>query len=180
MTRARGRPASLPTLVGGRVVLRPLRAEDRSVLRSFLAEPEVARWWGADPDTAVDDLFEDQGQAAFAVEVEGVVAGSIQYTEESEPGYRHAGIDIFLGTAFQNKGLGSDAVRTLARHLFEDRGHHRLTIDPAVANQRAIGVYRRLGFRPVGVMRQYERGPDGSWHDGLLLDMLAGELASQR
>ena len=25
-------------------------------------------------------------------------------------------------------------------------------------------------------MRQYERGPDGTWHDGLLMDMLASEL----
>jgi aminoglycoside 6'-N-acetyltransferase len=26
-------------------------------------------------------------------------------------------------------------------------------------------------------MRNYERGADGAWHDGLLLDLLAGELA---
>jgi aminoglycoside 6'-N-acetyltransferase len=28
----------------------------------------------------------------------------------------------------------------------------------------------------VGVMRAYERGDDGTWHDGLLMDLLAGEL----
>jgi len=28
----------------------------------------------------------------------------------------------------------------------------------------------------VGRMRQYERGPDGTWHDCLLMDMLAEEL----
>jgi aminoglycoside 6'-N-acetyltransferase len=26
------------------------------------------------------------------------------------------------------------------------------------------------------VMRSYERGPDGTWHDGLLMDLLATEL----
>src|SRR6185295_11085520 len=40
----------------------------------------------------------------------------------------------------------------------------------------AITGYRKVGFRPVGVMRQYERGPEGEWHDGLLMDLLAGEL----
>jgi aminoglycoside 6'-N-acetyltransferase len=174
----RGTAGALPVLHGRRVVLRPLRAEDRPILRAFLAEPGVARWWGTPgPDRAVDDLFDASAQASFAIESDGVLAGSIQYTEENEPDYRHAGIDVFLGTAFQNRGLGSDAVRTLARHLFEARGHHRLTIDPALANERAIRAYRRVGFRPVGVMRRYERGPDGTWHDGLLLDMLAGELA---
>ncbi len=74
-------------------------------------------------------------------------------------------------------GVGSDAVRTLARYLFEERGHHRITIDPAAHNERAIRSYQRVGFRPVGVMRRYERGPDGSWHDGLLMDLLPEDLA---
>jgi aminoglycoside 6'-N-acetyltransferase len=33
-----------------------------------------------------------------------------------------------------------------------------------------------VGFRRVGIMRKYERGPDGVWHDGLLMDMLREEL----
>jgi aminoglycoside 6'-N-acetyltransferase len=94
--------------------------------------------------------------------------------------YRHAAIDIALHPDFAGRGLGPDAVRTLARHLFSERGHHRLTIDPAVDNVRAIAAYRRVGFQPVGVMRRYERGPDGTWHDGLLMDLLAGELLSPR
>src|SRR5260221_478695 len=78
--------------------------------------------------------------------------------------------------AGDGRGFGPDAIRTLARYLFEVRGHHRLTIDPAASNERAIAVYERVGFRRVGVMRRYERGPDGEFHDGVLLDMLRGEL----
>lgn len=62
---------------------------------------------------------------------------------------------------------------SLRMDLFDDRGHHRLTIDPAADNGAAIACYRKVGFRDVGVMRAYERRPDGSWADGLLLDMLA-------
>ncbi len=166
-----------PVLHGDRVILRPLRADDRPRLEAILAEPEVARWWGSDPPAkAADDLFEPH-QTAFAIEADGVIVGSIQVLDEETPDYRHASIDVFLDTAHQGRGLGSDAVRTLARYLFEVRGHHRLTIDPAAANERAIRAYRRVGFRPVGVMRAYERGHDGTWHDGLLMDMLRGELS---
>ena len=49
-------------------------------------------------------------------------------------------------------------------------------IDPATDNEAAIRAYAKVGFRRVGVMRQYERGPDGSWHDGLLMELLADEL----
>jgi aminoglycoside 6'-N-acetyltransferase len=146
-------------------------------MRAILAEPEVARWWApSGADEAADDLFND-GEVVYAIVVEGAVVGAVEYSEENEPDYRHAGIDIFIDAEHQGHGLGRDVIRTMARHLFEERGHHRLTIDPAVANERAIRAYKKIGFRPVGIMRDYERGADGAWHDGLLLDLLAGELA---
>jgi aminoglycoside 6'-N-acetyltransferase len=34
----------------------------------------------------------------------------------------------------------------------------------------------RLAIAPVGRMRDYELGADGTWHDGLLMDLLADEF----
>lgn len=120
----------------------------------------------------------DDGTVPFAIEVEGQVIGLVQYWEEQDPDYRHAGIDIFLHPAVPGRVLGTDALRIVARHLFDDRGHHRITIDPAAHNQRAIRAYQKVGFRPVGVMRRYERGLDGSWHDSLLMDLLWEDLVA--
>ena len=91
--------------------------------------------------------------------------------------YRHAGIDIAIRSPWQGEGFGPEAIRTLARYLIDVQGHHRLSIDPAAQNVNAIKAYERVGFRVVGRMRSYERGTDGTWHDGLLMDMLAEELA---
>jgi len=165
-----------PTLSGERVLLRPLAERDFGRLVEIGAEPEVARWW---PGISRADLAEKitaEDEVALTIERDGRVAGLIQFHEESEPDFRHAGIDIFLATECHRQGLGADAVRTLARHLFEERGHHRVTIDPAAANERAIRCYERVGFRRVGVMRRYWRDPAGEWQDGLLLDLVAGEL----
>jgi aminoglycoside 6'-N-acetyltransferase len=93
-------------------------------------------------------------------------------TEEEDPDYRNAAIDITLVGESIGKGLGPDSLRTIATYLFAERGHHRLTIDPAAANARAVRAYEKAGFRRVGLMRQYQRGPDGAWTDGLLMDML--------
>ena len=60
----------------------------------------------------------------------------------------------------------------LVRHLTADLGHHRLVIDPAVANERAVRCYEAVGFRPVGVMRRYQRMADGNWEDGLLMEFV--------
>jgi aminoglycoside 6'-N-acetyltransferase len=158
-------------------VLRPLTEADLPAMAAIQAQPSVAARWG-EPNDADLRAKQDgtEGVVAYAIELEGDVVGLIEYQEEDDPMYRRAGIDIFLSEDVQGRGLGTDAVRTLARYLVHDRGHHRLTIDPAADNVAAIRAYEKVGFRPVGVMRQYERLPGGDWHDGLLMDLLADEL----
>jgi aminoglycoside 6'-N-acetyltransferase len=164
-------------LRGERVVLRPLAAEDVPALRAIQAQPGVARWWGEPEDADYEEkLSGAEGVTAFAIEVDGELVGLIQYQEEDDPMYRHAGIDLFLSEAAQGQGLGLDAVRTITPHLIEERGHHRLVIDPAADNVAAIRTYEKAGFKPVGVMRRYERLPGGDGHDGVLMDLLADEL----
>ena len=162
-------------LTGGKVVLRPGSPDDVERLASILAEPSVASRWGG---FTLDEIAEQfvESELAFVVTVEDDVVGVIQFGEEEDPMYQHASIDIFLTTTRQDQGIGRDAIRTLARYLIDERGHHRLSIDPAADNHRAIRAYEAVGFRRVGVLRSYERGPDGTWHDGVLMDLLAGEL----
>lgn len=151
---------------------------DLEALEALFADPEVAAWWPMRRDEIVRDLIHgsDPDATTYVIEVAGEVAGVIQSYEETDPSYRHAGMDICVASRFHGTGVAVDALRTLARHLIEHEGHHRLVIDPGAHNARAIACYAKLGFRPVGIMRQYERGPDGTWHDGLLMDLLAAEL----
>ncbi|WP_240796557.1 GNAT family protein [Streptomyces sp. RFCAC02] len=161
---------------GRGVRLRPAVPADRAAFRAVLACPEVARWWG-DPDEEAEDACAPSGDGrTYAIEFRGTVAGLIQAWEEPTRDFRHAGIDVAVHAGVHRRGIGGAALYALARHLFDADGHHRLTIDPAVENEGAVRLYRRLGFRPVGVMRQYERRADGLTRDGLLMDMLAGEL----
>jgi aminoglycoside 6'-N-acetyltransferase len=163
----------------GRVVhLRPAGAGDQAAFTAILGDQSVHAWWqAADPAADARDLTgREDDVAVWAIEAEGQVVGIIQAHEETDPRYRHAGIDIVLGSHAQDRGLGSDAVRTVARWLIDERRHHRITMDPAASNERAIRAYSRVGFRPVGIMRRYEGDLDGSWHDGLLMDLLADEL----
>lgn len=163
-------------LIGGLVALVPVTAEHVADVQRILRTPEVRARWG-DEDVSPQWPLDDPEVVAFAVLDDGEVCGMVQYGEETDPMYRHASIDIFLDPAVHGRGIGRDAVRTLARHLFADRGHHRLVIDPAADNEAAIRAYAAAGFRPVGVMRRYERDADGTgWHDGLLMDLLADEF----
>jgi aminoglycoside 6'-N-acetyltransferase len=155
------------------LALRPLADGDVAELLRIHRTPEVERWWNVPPEGFP---WDDPESTRFVIEVDGAVAGLIQYWEEQEPSYRHAAIDLFLDPALHGRGIGTDALRRLVRHLIDDRGHHRLTIDPAVANAAAVRAYEKAGFRAVGVIREYERdvGGDG-WHDALLMELLASD-----
>ena len=156
------------------MILRQMTESDEAELRRIHSTPEVARWWGA-PEEGFP--WSDEPESTrLTIEVDGKVAGMIQFYEEREPSHRHASIDLFLDPALHGRGLGTEAVKGLVRMLIEERGHHRITIDPSVGNGAAIRAYEKAGFSPVGVMRRYERNPDGSgWRDGLLMELLAGE-----
>jgi aminoglycoside 6'-N-acetyltransferase len=168
----------MTVLRGASVALRPTVREDIHPLAVIRATPEVrARWRGGDDleaDIAAD--LEDSDTRSLTVDYRQRIIGMIQWYAEEEPDYRHAGIDLFLDPTVHRRGLGTDAVRTLACHLIDVHGYHRLIIDPAADNTAAIRCYTKVGFKPVGIMRQYERGPDGTWHDGLLMDLLATDL----
>jgi aminoglycoside 6'-N-acetyltransferase len=164
--------------MNGRVVrLRPIAPSDRDRIIEIRQLDAVERWWRGndlgrefDDDMAADDLHQ------FAIELpNGTVVGMIQFGEEDDPDYRHASIDLFVDPAFHRQGIASDAISTMVKYLFEQKHHHRLVIDPSVENTAAIACYARVGFKPVGVMRAYERRADGTWSDGLLMDMLRAD-----
>ena len=172
----------MATLAGPRIVLTPLMTEHADEIRAIRATPEIAAIW---PDDARFPLTDEPDSTRFVVllrdpdvpdRIDPRARGLVQYGEEHTPDYRHASIDIFLDPQIHGRGYGREVIAVLAAHLIDERGHHRITIDPAADNIAAIACYAAVGFRPVGVMRQYERGPDGTFHNGLLMDLLADEL----
>ena len=158
-------------LRGERVALAPTTVDDGPALRAIHAAEEVARWWD-DPAPDFPDLDDDELELV-TIRHDGEIAGMIQVYEETDPKYRYAAVDLFVAPPHQRQGVGTEAIRLLLEELLERRGHHRITIDPAVDNAAAIACYGRLGFEPVGVLHRAERDRDGrGWRDQLLMELV--------
>lgn len=176
----------MTTIRTPRMLLRHVVEADVEPLATILQEPEVAAYWPRfdaeriaeemildEPDEDEDE--DEENYEVFTMEYEGEPIGVIQYWEEPEDDYRHAGMDIFVTTKLHRQGFGTEALVAMIDHLFDVRGHHRLVIDPCAENTRAMRTYENLGFQRVGIMRGYERGPDGTWRSSVLYDLLADE-----
>jgi aminoglycoside 6'-N-acetyltransferase len=146
----------------GDLFLRPFGPADAAALEAIMAEPEVGRWW-VDGDYA--------SEHGWMLEVDRAPAGWLEFHEELHEWFPSVAFDIFLTSPLHGRGYGRRALGLAIEH-FAGRGHHRFTLDPNAANERAIRCYRSLGFEPVGVMRDYERNRHGGWSDALLMELI--------
>ncbi len=90
------------------------------------------------------------------------------------PSQRFKGIGeliIYIHQEFQNIGLGA-AMIAEAVSLARMRGLHRIGLSVIADNQRAIGLYEKMGFLKEGVRRHSYFGMDGVYHDSVDMGLL--------
>ncbi len=168
-------PASVE-LSGKQVTLRATEPRDADALRAIRRDPEISRWWDEPEGDFPMDL--DPDLTRLTIRAGDEIVGMIQFAEDPDPKYRSASLDLFVAPSHQRRGFGSEAIRLVVDHLLGERGHHRLTIDPAAHNRAAIACYSKAGFREVGRMRSSERdGTTGAWHDQVLMELVVGLAA---
>jgi aminoglycoside 6'-N-acetyltransferase len=128
---------------GERTVLRPAGPDDADLLVSWHADPEVARYWDDETFTRDEMLIRlaRDDAAPFVVLAGEEPIGFLQVHE--------TGLDMFLVPAARGRGLGPDAARAMARHLLDECGWERVTVDPYVWNEHALHAWRKAGFVAV-------------------------------
>lgn len=166
-----------PPVRGPRVTIRWVTAADEAPLLAILSEPEVAEWWvgyGAEPDR-VRREFVEAPATTRVLEIGGEVAGALWVIRSADPEYPTTVMHLFLATRFRGRRLGAEALALAIREEFR-AGSARVTLDPNVHNLGAIRSYERLGFRRVGVLRDYQVRPAGHLDDALLLDLTRSDF----
>jgi aminoglycoside 6'-N-acetyltransferase len=159
-----------PALDGERMRLRRPVDADAAPLLDILLEPEVSLWWVGYTAERIREEILESGHALI-MEIDGLCAGAIFLYPNKDPEYLHVVIHLFLGAQWYGVRYGAEALSIVIAHL-ATLGHHRFTLDPNVNNAPAIRSYERLGFRRVGILREYQLRPSGSHEDGLLMDLV--------
>jgi RimJ/RimL family protein N-acetyltransferase len=143
-------------LQGERVSLRPLQRADLDAAEAWRphTDPLYLAWNQMPWHRLGKDLWyeleaTDPAVQRFAIldrqeRVIGIL-GLVDVAEQGRPM-----LSIFLGADYVNQGLGSDALRTILRYVFQDRGLNAVCLQVAASNARARRVYEKCGFRETG------------------------------
>lgn len=174
------------------ISFRPMTEADLPLIRDWLVQPHVRRWYDDVPTaTYPDDTIERYRRAIraeaptfrYMVELDGRLVGEIQsYRIDSYPEYavlvevdRPAiGIDLFIGVAeLIGRGIGPRLIRSFLREVaFPRHGVDVCVIAPAKSNVAAIRAYEKAGFRRQKVFLE----PNTREPEHLLLTVTRSEL----
>lgn len=177
------------TLGGMRFRLRPVEAGDLEYLRRLRNHPETRKYLG-DPRriTAADQtrwfrgLEVDRSRAYYLFEkreASGWVRLGMARTHDIDRANRSMGVGGDIAPAHRGQGYGTILYRLIFRLGFGRMRLHRLWLHVLDTNPRARNLYKKVGFREVGLLRQaIRRGT--RFHDYVVMDILRPEAVRKR
>jgi RimJ/RimL family protein N-acetyltransferase len=172
-----------PALQGKLVRLRAHEPADIPLLNDLINDPEVGErlgMWMPQPTQRFAEFVEtgekDPTKQPFVIErlSDGAAIGGCALFDIELAG-RKAGLGIWLGKPYWDKGCGTDAVRTLCRFAFEHMNLQRIELDVFATNPRARRAYEKVGFVVEGERRR-SVFVGGRYVNSYVMGLLAEEL----
>jgi aminoglycoside 6'-N-acetyltransferase len=151
---------------------RKVTVDDLDLLRKWISNPHVREWWDSDEPYDEKELA-DPRVSRWIVSAFGRPFAFMQdYTVHGWEDHHFAklpkgsrGIDQYIGDPEMiGVGHGTAFIGARMQALF-DEGVPVIATDPHPDNERAIAVYKKLGFEPFG--------PPQETRWGLILPMMA-------
>lgn len=171
-------------LDGKKIYLRFLQKSDVDEFCVWYSDRQVTRLIGIKP------LSQDQATTRFnslLTDPNGVYFGIIKKDEEGIIGYvflahilkshrvaREFGI-VIGDKNLWGHGYGSEATRLILEYGFKHLKLHRIQLGVLDFNERALHMYRKLGFIEEGIQRE-ARLVDDKWHNIIMMSMLKQEF----
>jgi RimJ/RimL family protein N-acetyltransferase len=179
-------PLPNPPLSDGVVTLRPPTAADAEAVCEYCQDPEIGRWTVVPSPYELKDAHTWIASAASGPRTgeraeflivssgNGAALGSCGLARVHWQDLRGE-IGYLIAAAARRTGVGTRAVRLLARWGLEDLGLERLEILVNPDNQPSRRLALAAGFTEEGVLRSY-RERKGEREDYVVFSLLRGEL----
>ena len=162
MKGARVQMVAEAVLEAATVRLRPLTDRDPPLLARWSNDPDVRHWLhrSESPQATlelaqalVEAMRRDPGTLAWCIEAAGRPIGDIRLLE-IDTANRRAELGIAIGEKdCWGRGYGTDAIRRLLRHAFNELRLRRIWLITDADNARGIRCYEKCGFVREALLR---------------------------
>jgi len=174
---------TLPTLRGANVTLRPMTMVDVPHLVRWGSGAEF-RWyqWGmrpgrfaeADARRWIERMSIEGSAGCWVIEHDDRAVGFVNFRDHHPKG-KSVEIGIGIGEPeLWGKHLGREALDLEIAYLRGDLGLHRIGLSVVSHNDRAIWMYKRLGFVVEGIERD-GIGSEGGFLDDVKMALVVGK-----
>lgn len=84
---------------------------------------------------------------------------------------RRAGVGVLVDEEFRNKGYGLQALNLLKQYCFDFLNLHQLYAHISVENKISLELFKKAGYRDVGILKDWIHALDG-YEDVVLVQLL--------
>jgi RimJ/RimL family protein N-acetyltransferase len=171
---------------GETINLRAVERDDVPLLHRWFNDPVLMDGWGWSAparsiqhvagqveDWLARETAVDRPEALIAESLAGDPIGLVVVRVE-RPEVRSVELSLLVDPDHWGEGFGTDMMQTILEACFGGWGVHRVGVRVEAGNERALALYRRLGFKAEGRLRQ-AAFRDGRHEDVLLFGQLAAE-----
>jgi RimJ/RimL family protein N-acetyltransferase len=175
---------------GETINLRAVERHDVPLLHRWFNDPVAMDGWGWSAparsmqhvagqveDWIARETAVDRPEALIAESLAGDPVGLIVVRVE-RPEARSIELSLLVDADHWGEGFGMDMMQTILEACFGGWGVHRVGVRVEAGNERALALYRRLGFKEEGRLRQ-AAFRDGRHEDMLLFGQLAVEWSAR-
>ncbi|WNV88109.1 spermidine N1-acetyltransferase [Umezawaea sp. Da 62-37] len=160
--------------------LRALERDDLPFVHQLFNDDQIMSYWFDEPFEALVELrgiydrhIHDERERRFIIDVDGEAAGLVELVGIVDV-HRNAEFQIIIAPQFQGRGLAAAATGRALDHAFAVLNLHKVYLIVDVENEKAIHVYRKVGFQDEGTLRE-EFFAAGRYRDALRMGVLQHE-----
>jgi RimJ/RimL family protein N-acetyltransferase len=177
---------TIPVLETERLILRPLRKDDRLAFFEIFSDQQTLKYWSGDVIETLQeagDLVDQELQWAasghcinWGIELRdgGPLIGKIVLFNFSDQN-RRAEIGYILARRQWGRAYMTETLAEVLNYAFQELKLHRIEADTDPENLASLALLKRFGFSREGLFRD-RWWVQGKWHDSVMLGLLASEF----
>jgi diamine N-acetyltransferase len=169
-------------LKGEKCFLRAVELEDSRIISAWLNDRETNRYLQVIypvskrySDAYVMEADEDKSKKMFIIDNSDMKSIGLVVFSNIKWEFRNCEIGIAIyDKNHRRRGYGRDGLETAIKFAFDDMNMHLIYLNVYEANEGAINLYKSLGFRQEGILRdRYYK--DGKYGNIIVMSRLKNE-----